>query len=137
MKNICDCIDGFGPSVSIIEHPNHCYELMQRQLSTSGTLSRYSTCFSHTVLSYYPCLSSYADLCLYIMCFIIYSQIIVKILSHLWVRTLNAFSTFMFTKTLPPFCANSYLRLYIPSSYPRLHHSLLSLVLNSVNLDMQ
>ena len=130
-----DCIDGFGPSMSIIEHPNHCYECRDN----------YRGVMLYLAIVLLPLTLLYLLILIFqirmtsapIPCFVLYSQLIVIVFSNTWGRSFDELATVIFTKTgntravtkvilvlygifdldfishtVPPFCVSKDLRLY-------------------------
>ena len=130
-----DCIDGFGPSMSIIEHPNHCYECR----------GNYRGVMLYLAIVLLPLTLLYLLILIFqirmtsapIPCFIMYSQLIVIAFSNTWGWSFDECATLIFTKTgntravtkvilvlygifdldfishaVPPFCVSKDLRLY-------------------------
>ena len=130
-----DCIDGFGPSMSLIKHPNHCYECR-------GT---YRGVMLYLAIVLLPLTLLYLLILIFqirmtsapIPCFVMYSQLIVIALSYNQGKSFDELSTVIFTKTgntnavtklilvlygifnldfishaVPPFCVSKDLTLY-------------------------
>ena len=130
-----DCIDGFGPSMSIIEHSNHCYECR----------GAYQGVMLYLAIAILPLTLLYLFILIFqirmtsapIPCFIMYSQVIVIASSYTWGKIFDDLATLIFTKTgntravtklilvlygifdldfisnaVPPFCISKDFRLY-------------------------
>ena len=130
-----DCIDGFGPSMSLIERPNHCYECRDN----------YRGVMLYLAIVLLPLTLLYLLILIFqikmtsapIPCFIMYSQLIVIGFSYNQGKLYDELSTVIFTKTgntravtkvilvlygifnldfisyaVPPFCVSKDLRLY-------------------------
>ena len=130
-----DCIDGFGPSMNIIEHPNHCYECRDN----------YRGVMLYLAIVLLPLTLLYLLILIFqirmtsapIPCFVMYSQLIVIAFSYTWGATFDELTTVIITKTgntravtklililygifdldfisyaVPPFCVSKDLRLY-------------------------
>ena len=130
-----DCIDGFGPSMSIIEHPNDCYKCR----------NNWHGVILYIIIVLLPVTVVYLIILIFqiritsapIPCFIMYSQLISIVLSNHWGKDYDEVTFIMFTETgdlrtvtrlilvfygifnldslshvVPPFCVTSYLRLY-------------------------
>ena len=130
-----DCIDGFGPSMSLIEHPNHCYECR----------GAYRGVMLYLAIVLLPLTLLYLLILIFqikmtsapIPCFVLYSQLIVIAFSYNQGKLYDELSSVIFTKTgnanavtklilvlygifdldfishaVPPFCVSKDLRLY-------------------------
>ena len=130
-----NCIDGFGPSMSLIEHPNHCYECRDN----------YRGVMLYLAIVLLPLTLLYLLILIFqikmtsapIPCFVMYSQLIVIAFSYNKGELYDELSTVIFTKTgntkavtkvilvlygifnldfishtVPPFCVSKDLRLY-------------------------
>ena len=130
-----ECIDGFGPSMSLFEHPNHCYECR----------GAYRGVMLYLAIVLLPLTLLYLLILIFqirmtsapIPCFIMYSQLIVVAFSDTWGKSFDELATLIFTKTgntravtkvilvlygifdldfisyvVPPFCVSKDLRLY-------------------------
>ena len=131
-----DCIDGFGPSMSMIEHPNDCYRC--KDINWHGVTL-------HLIIILVPVTLFYLIIFVFqirmtsapMPCFVLYSQIIVSTLSYPWGRSFREVSLIMFTdagdlrtvsrlilslygifdldfisNAVPPFCISSKMTLY-------------------------
>ena len=130
-----DCIDGFGPSMSIIEHPNHCYEC--RGAYRGVMLYLAIVLLPLTLLYLFILIFQIRMTSAPIPCFIMYSQLIVIVFSETWDSSFDELATLIFTKTgntravtklilvlygildldsishaVPPFCVSKNLKLY-------------------------
>ena len=130
-----DCMDGFGPSMSIIEHPNHCYEC--RGTYQGVMLYLAIVLLSPTLLYLFILIFQIRMTSAPIPGFVLYSQLIVIAFSYTWGTTFGELTTVIFTKTgntravtkvilvlygifnldfisyaVPPFCVSNNLRLY-------------------------
>ena len=130
-----ECIDGFGPSMSLFEHPNHCYECR----------GAYRGVMLYLAIVLLPLTLLYLLILIFqirmtsapIPCFVMYSQLIVIAFSYTWGRSFDELTTVIFTKTgntravtklilvlygifdldfishaVPPYCVSKDLRLY-------------------------
>ena len=128
-----DCIDGFGPSVSVIEHANKCYRCTSNWHGVTLYLAIALvpvTLFYLTILFFQIRMTSAP-----MPCFIVCNQLISIVLSHHTGTASDAVNQIMFTETgnlramtklilalygifnldfirdvVPPFCVSSYLR---------------------------
>ena len=92
-----DCIDGFGPSMSIFEHPNHCYEC--RGAYRGVMLYLAIVLLPLTLLYLLILILQIRMTSAPIPCFVMYSQLIVIAFSYTWGTTFGELTTVIFTKT--------------------------------------
>ena len=130
-----DCIDGFGPSMSIIEHPNQCYEC--RGAYRGVMLYLAIVILPLTLLYLFILIFQIRMTSAPIPCFVMYSQLVVVAFTDTWGKSFDELPTVIFTKTgntravtkvilvlygifdldfishaVPPFCVSKDLRLY-------------------------
>ena len=130
-----DCIDAFGPSMNIIERPNHCYEC--RGTYQGVMLNLAITILPLTLLYLLILIFQIRMTSAPIPCFVMYSQLIVIAFSYTQSISSDELPTVIFTKTgntravtklilvlygifdldfishaVPPFCVSKDLRLY-------------------------
>ena len=145
-----DCIDGFGPSMSIVEHPNSCYRCTDNWHGVIVFLIvklAPVTLFYIIILVFQIRMTSAP-----MLCFIMYSQLLSLLFSNSSGKVRDPLSQIMFTEVgnlrtvnrvtlvlygifnldfishaVPPFCVSSYLKLnhrailgYITAFYPML-----------------
>ena len=92
-----DCIDGFGPSMSIIEHPNDCYRCRD---NWHGVIL-------YLIIVLVPVTLLYLVILVFqirmtsapIPCFVMYSQLVCIVLSHPWETGYHKITMLMFTET--------------------------------------
>ena len=143
-----ECIDGYGPSISIIEHPNNCYRCTD---NWHGVILYLIVKLAPVTLFYIIILVFQIRMTSVPMpCFIMYSQLLSLLFSNSSGNVRDVVNQIMFTElgnlrtvsrltlvlygifnldfishAVPPFCVNSYLRLnyrailgYITAFYP-------------------
>ena len=130
-----DCIDGFAPSVSMLQHPNQCYRCPNKW---QGVIINLVTLFLPVTFFYLIMLVFQIRMTSAPMpCFIMYSQLIVHVTSHTWSGSFAGIGPLMLTETgelrtvtrvifvvygmfdldffshaLPPFCVSRHFKLY-------------------------
>ena len=130
-----DCIDGFGPSMSLIEHPNHCYECSGNHWGVMIYLT--IVLLPLTLLYLLILIFQIRMTSAPIPCFVMYSQLVVIAFSDTWGKPFDELAPIFFTKAgntravtkvilvlygifnldfishaVPPFCVSKDLRLY-------------------------
>ena len=130
-----ECIDGFGPSISLIDDPYNCFRCT----------NNWHGVILYLVIVLVPVTLFYLIILVFqirmtsapMPCFILYSQLVVNLLSHSWDSSFGVIENIEFTNevdlrtvtrlilvfygifnldfishAVPPFCVNSYLTLY-------------------------
>ena len=130
-----DCIDGFGPAMSLIEHPNHCYICSGNHWGVMIYLT--IVLLPLTLLYLLILIFQIRMTSAPIPCFVMYSQLVVIAFSDTWGKPFDELSPIFFTKAgntravtkvilvlygifnldfishaVPPFCVSKDLRLY-------------------------
>ena len=127
-----DCIDGFAPSVSMLQHPNQCYRCTNEW---QGVIIYLITLFFPVTFFYLITLVFQVRITSAPMpCFVMYSQLVVYVTSHTWSKSIGSltlseagelrtvarvilvvygmFDLDFFSHALPPFCVSRHLKLY-------------------------
>ena len=127
-----DCIDGFAPSISMLQHPNQCYRCTNKW---QGVILYLITLFFPVTFVYLITLVFQVRITSAPMpCFVMYSQLVVYVTSHTWSKSIGPlmlsetgelrtvarvilvvygmFDLDFFTHALPPFCVSHHLKLY-------------------------